>query len=554
MALSTPPARGLARLPVVRGFALVTAALALAFSAACAPAAPPAAPPTTAAAQPTSAPAAKPSVAAQTLVIAMPDPANLDPHATVEGGSYTVGFAVYDTLVRNKVVDGKISGDMEPHLARSWDISPDGLTWTFKLRDDVKFSDGTPLDANAVKFSFDRLVKLNKGPYASFFKPLQSTEVVDPFTVRLKLTDAYVPFLSVLATYGGSIVNPKVMSKEQSGDLGANYLAANLEGSGPFVLKEWTRSQQLVLEANPSYWGPKPTLQRIIFRSMTEPNSIRLAVTRGDVDLSLTELPPDMLAELDKQAGVKVSSQSIFAMNFGYMNNTRAPLDNVKVRQAISYAVDYDTMVNQIMRGTAQRVRGPIPPGLLGHDDGVFQYNRDVAKAKQLLADAGMPSGFSTTLTYADLPAGDQLPQIVQSNLADIGVKVDLQKVTEPTRRERIDKKEFDLSMGGWTANYSDPNMFMLPLFDSRNGGLAGNRSYYSNPAVDDLVRKAATTVDHDERVKLYRQAQDLIMQDAPYFFMFYPDYQLPIRDTVKGLSLNPSNVFNMRFDLVSKS
>ena len=164
-----------------------------------------------------------------------------------------------------------------------------------------------------------------------------------------------------------------------------------------------------------------------------------------------------------------------------------------------------------------------------------------------------MPSGFSTTMVYASTPGGDQFPQTIQANLADAGIKVNLQKIAEPTRREQIDKKEFDTSVGGWTANYSDPHLFMGPLFDSDNWGLAGNRSFYKNDQVDQLIRKAASALDNGERVRLYKQAQDLIMQDAPYFFLCHPDYQLAARDNLKGVMLNPSNVFNVRFDLLSK-
>lgn len=557
MLLSMDDARGghpvgRRRTPGGRGVAIV-AALAVVFAQACAPAASES--PATATASPgeTGAAASPTAGAPQTLVAVIPDPANLDPHFTTEGNAYTIGFAAYETLVRNKVVDGRITGEMEPHLAQSWEVSPDGTVWTFRLREGLVFSDGTPLDAEAVKFSFERLVSLNAGPAGSFFAPLASVEVIDPLTVALRLKEPYAPFLSVLATYGGSVVNPKVMDEEKGGDLAAEYLAANLAGSGPFVLEEFSRGQQLVLAANPNYWGPKPQLGRIIFRSMPEASAIRLALTRGDIDWSLTELPPDMLAELEGQSGIRVISEPIFAMNFGYMNNTRAPFDNVKVRQAVNYAIDYDTIINQLLGGHAERVRGPIPPGLLGHDDEVFQYSHDPEKARQLLAEAGLPDGFSTTLVYANIPAGDQLAQFVQANLSEVGVNVELEKVAEPARRERLANRDFDMSIGGWTANYSDPNMFMGPLFDSRNHGLPGNRSYYTNPQVDELVRKAAAAVDQDERVRRYREAQDLIIEDAPYFFLFHAAYRLAVRDNLSGVALNPSNVFNVRFDLVSK-
>ena len=488
-----------------------------------------------------------------TLVLGIgQDPQNLDPHFTVEGTSYTIGFAVYETLVRNTIVDGQITGDLEPNLAESWTVSDDGLTWTFTLREGLTFSDGSVLDASAVKFSFDRLIAMNVGPKTSFFGPLASAEAPDPRTVRLTLSSPYAPFLAVLATYGGSIVNPAVISNAEGDDQAAAYLAANLQGSGPFVFTEWTRSQQIVLDANPNYWGPKPTLQRLIFRILPEASAARLALSQGDIDWT-AQLTPDMLAEMEGQEGIAVLSQSIFAMTFGYLNNTRAPFDNAQVRQAFNYAIDRDVIIDNLLRGRAQPVRGPIPPGLLGHDDEVFQYTRDVDRARQLLTEAGMPDGFETTLIFSEVPGGDQVPQTVQANLAEVGIAVELQKIAEPTRRERIEARDFDTSIGGWTANFSDPHMFMGPLFDSNNWGLAGNRSFYKNERVDELVRQAAASVDPDERVGLYREAQDIIMEDAPYFFLFHPDYQLAIRDNLQGVALNPSNVFNVRFDLISK-
>jgi peptide/nickel transport system substrate-binding protein len=286
---------------------------------------------------------------------------------------------------------------------------------------------------------------------------------------------------------------------------------------------------------------------------MTEPSAIRLALLKGDIDWT-GNLTPDMMAEMQGQTGIKVLSEPVFQVTLGYMNETRKPFDSIPVRQAINYALDYEAMVNNLLRGKARRVHGPIPPGLLGHDDGVFQYNRDVPKAKQLLASAGLASGFSTTLVYASVPADDQLPQLVQANLADIGVNVTLQKIAEPTRREQIDRREFDMSIGGWSANYGDPHLFMGPLFDSNNWGLAGNRSFYKNDQVNELIRKAVTLSDNNERVRLYRQAQDTIMQEAPYFLLFHQTFDIAVRDNVKGATLNPANVFNTRFDLISKA
>ncbi len=471
----------------------------------------------------------------KTLIIgSAADLGTIDPAVAMDNSAWKISYPAYDRLVQYKGSETEV----EPSVAKSWDVSPDGLTWTFHLRDDVKFADGTPLDANAVKFSFDRLMKIKQGP-SDAFPTLESVTVVDPYTVQFKLNKVFPPFLSTLATNGGSIVNPAVMKHEKDGDMGQNWLATHTEGSGPYQVAEWQPSQYIKLKANAGYWGGKPKLDTILVKTIKDPSAQRMALEKGDIDIA-ENIPVDQIEELKKNPEINVFESPSLMVDYLYLNTQKPALSNPKVRQAISYAIDYQGIISSVWQGNATQMRGPIPDGLWGHDPGVFQYTRDVAKAKALLEEAHA-GGLTLTLMYSDGKAWwEPEAQIIQNNLADIGITVKLEKIAYATQREKIDKGDFDMTLGVWSPDYADPYMFMNYWFDSNNFGLAGNRAFYKNPQVDDLVRKAATITDAQKRVELYRQAQDIIMQDAPYVFLVQKNYQLPMRKSVQGFVFNP--------------
>lgn len=471
----------------------------------------------------------------KSLVVATSaDLGTIDPAVAMDNAAWKISYPAYERLVNFK----ESSTEVEPGLAKSWTISTDGLTWTFIIRENVKFADGAPLDASAIKFSFDRLMTIKKGP-SEAFPSLESVTVVDPQTVVFKLKTVFPAFLSTLATNGGGIVNPVVMKHEKDGDMGQNWLANHTAGSGPYVLAEWIPEQSLKLTANPNNSGEKPKLSTISIKIIKDPSSQRMALEKGDVDIA-ENIPVDQLKELKKNLDLVVFDTPSLMVDYIYLNTQKPTLNNPKVRQAISYAIDYQGIISSVWQGNATQMRGPIPKGLWGYQSDLFQYTKNVEKAKSLLQEAGVKD-LSLNLMYSDRkPWWEQEAQIIQNNLSEIGIKVNLQKIAYAAQREKIDKGDFDLTMGVWSPDYADPYMFMNYWFDSKNFGLAGNRAFYKNDKVDQLVRQAASVNDQAQRTDLYKQAQEIIMQDAPYVFLVQKNYQLPMRKSVQGFVFNP--------------
>jgi peptide/nickel transport system substrate-binding protein len=476
----------------------------------------------------------------------------LDPAISMDNFDWRQIYPCYDRLVKYKIVKGEGSTEVEPQVAESWKVSPDGLTWTFKIRKGVKFDDGTPLDAKAVKFSFDRVRSIGKGP-ADNMDSIKSIDVVGDDTVKITLKNPYGPFLQTLAADGASIVNPAVVKYEKDKDLAQAWLAENTAGSGPFKIAEWKRGERLVLEAKPSYWGPKPKLKRVIIRFMRESSDQLMALQKGDIDIAEGILI-DQLPALEKDQNIAVRKYPSQLVEYVYLNNKKPNLDNKLVRQALNYAVDYQGIIEHVLQNRGVQMRGPIPNGMWGYDPQAFQYKHDVNKAKELLKQAGLASGLNLTLIYSERrPSWEQIATIMQANLAEVGVTLKLELMANPTLRDKIDRGDFELCLGAWSPDYADPSMFMNFWFDSKNFGLAGNRAFYKNDKVDELVRKALELSDQKERIRLYREATKVIMEDAPYVFLYQTQNVVPMRRWVKGYAYNPMLESMYNFESMSK-
>ncbi len=443
-----------------------------------------------------------------TLVIGKSgDPDNLDPAVTVTNQSWTATYPAYERLVKFKVEDGKGSTEVEGDIASAWTTSDDGKVWTFTIADGHTFASGAPVDAAAVKFSFDRLIKINKGPNESFSQ-VDSIEVVDPKTVKFNLKEAFAPFLSTLASDGGSIVDPKVMEHEADGDMGQAYLSDHSMGSGAYQVESWEKGQQIVMTPNPHWSQNELFFNKVIIKIVKEASVRRLQLEKGDLDIA-EDLPVDQIEAMRGKEGVTIVDEPSFYVTYLYLNNTRKPLDQVKVRQAISYAVDYQGIIDGIMLGQAVQMRGPIPIGMWGHDDNVMQYSYDPAKAKALLEEAGV-SDVKLGFLYAKTdPTWEPIGLVLQQELAEVGIEVELQQLAYPTMREHLNTGDFDIAVGNWTPDYADPSMFMNFWFNSSRHGLPGDRAFYTNEKVDDLIRKAAVATEPGGARKALRRGPE---------------------------------------------
>lgn len=491
-------------------------------------------------------PAAQAAVPKDMLVIGKAaDPQTLDPAVTIDNNDWTVTYPSYQRLVQYKTDSGKGSTEVEGDLANGWKASDDQKEWTFTLKNDAKFADGTPVTADAVKQSFERLLKIGQGPAEAFPKDLK-VEAIDNTTVKFTLSQPFAPFLYTLANDGASIINPVIL-KEHAADDARGFLAQNTAGSGPFMLKSWQKGQQLVLVPNPYYAGEKPSFKRVSVKIIGESASRRLQLSRGDIDIA-DALPVDQLAALKQEGKVNVADYPSLRVTYLYLNNSKAPLNQVDLRRAISWATDYKGMVNGILSGNGKQMRGPIPEGMWGFDDKAMQYSFDEAKAKAAWDNvASKPESLSFLYSDND-PNWEPIALATQASLGKLGIKVKLEKLANATMRDRVGKGDYDIAIGNWSPDFADPYMFMNYWFESDKKGLPGNRSFYENSEVDKLLRSALATTDQAARTKDYQQAQTIVIDEAAYVYLFQKNYQLAMNKDVKGFVFNPmlEQVFNI--------
>lgn len=481
---------------------------------------------------------------ADTLVLGKAaDPQTLDPAITIDNNDWAVVFPAYQRLMRYKQVDGHGSTEVEGDLAENWKVSDDNLVWTFTLRDGQLFADGTPADAEAVKLSFERLLEKKQGPSEAFPADLK-VDAVDAHTVRFTLKQPFAPFLSTLANNGAAIVNPKAMQRPDAD----TWLSGHTAGSGPYELVSWTKGQSLVMERNPHYAGTKkPLLAKFMVRIVPESSARRLQLQKGDLDIA-ADLPVDQLEALRQDQTVQVAKFPSLRVTYLYLNNAKGPLQNADLRRAVVAAIDYKGIVDGVMLGQVKQTRGPIPEGMWGYDADLPLPVRNVELAKAELAKAGAVKS-PLLLRYSTRnPAWEAIALTVQANLSEVGLPVKLEKLANATLRENLDKGNFDISIGNWGPDFADPYMFTNYWFQSDKGGLAGNRSFYSNPEVDQWLREAATISDQEKRTIWYKKVQEKVIADAAYVYLYQDNYLIGLRDQVKGFVYNPmlDDVFNV--------
>ena len=482
------------------------------------------------------------------------EPASLDPHVSTASNDFRIAVNVYDGLVRNK--PGTL--EIEPALATEWTISDNGLEYTFKLREGVAFHDGTPFNAAAVKFNFDRMLDENHpfastGPFplAFFFSSIEGVEVVDDLTVKFTLNEPFAPLMSNLASPSGLIVSPAAVEKS-----GAEF-GRNPVGTGPFKFEEWQSNTRVVVSRNENYWdGPAP-LEAVIFRPIVDANTRVAEMLSGGIDV-LLETPPDNVAQFRDDANFQLKEAVGPHVWYVMLNAKEGPFADKRVRQAVNYAVNKESLVTDVLQGTADVSAGPIPPAFnWAYNADVAPYPYDPEKAKALLAEAGA-EGASVTFLVTEGGSGmlDPVPMgtAIQADLAAVGLKVEIKTYEWNTFLAEVNpglSGKGDMAEMAWMT--TDPDT--LPFLTLRTAAFPDkggyNSSYYSNPEVDALLDKARVSTDPAERGDLYRQVQALVHEDAPWLFVanwkqnavvtaavgefeLQPDFSLVLRDVTK--------------------
>jgi peptide/nickel transport system substrate-binding protein len=477
---------------------------------------------------------------------------HLDPHGTAANTSFRVTYMIYDRLVTYDGTDTEI----KPQLAEKWDISDDGLTYTFHLNKDAKFHDGSPVTAEAVKYSFTRAITVGKSAAGQFDGVItkDSFEIVDAQTIKIKLVKPFAPFLKTLGTVYANIVNPK-LAENNGSDNGETYLADKDMGSGPFVLDSWDRGQKLVLKANKDYWGEAPKLKTVNILIVNEPSTARLMLEKGEVDqIDDTMLSPDVMKQMESTKGIEIVKAPGFQIDDISINTEKKPLDNVKVRQALAHAVNYDSIINDVLLGAGERIGGIIPKGMFGYNADIKLYDFDLEKAKALLKEAGLEKGFELEILISENnEVRKNIAVMLQSDFKKIGIDLKIKTLAWPTFLQTVTTGGHQLALAAWTPDYADPDYNLWYFANSASKGPGFNLAYYDNKQVDQLLEEGRKTVDKARREEIYKQVQTIMNDEVPYIFPAQRKVQVAKRTWVKGYEINPMNTWYVPFQKMTK-
>ncbi|HWQ41624.1 MAG TPA: ABC transporter substrate-binding protein [Desulfosporosinus sp.] len=483
------------------------------------------------------------------------DSISLDPVMIEDGESAKVVANIFDTLVRYK--EG--STEVEPSLATEWTTSTDGKEWTFKLRKGVKFTDGTPFNAEAVKFNVERQLPPNPTadmPYADFTLGMVDKVVaVDENTVKFILKTPYAPFLLNLAMSLSAPIGSPTAIKKFGKDFGSNPV-----GTGPFVFAGWEKDSKITLTANKDYWDGKPKIDKLIFEVVKE-NSVRAnKLMAGEADI-IDGIDPNDVERLKGDAKLNFSTSPGMNINYMGLRADRKPFNDPKVREAISMAINREEMVKSLYKGNAVVANGPLPSILFGYDKDLKPYAYDPVKAKQLLKEAGYDNNLSFELISYPNPrpynvvGGDSLATAIQGYLKQVGVTVNITSAAWKEHKENVKNGKAEAFLYGWTGDNGDPDNFLYALLHSSqigNGRL--NDAKYNNPEYDALLMKAQQSSDKSERIKDYTAAQEILVKDAPWVFISSSMDMAAASKSISGFKIHPTGVYFLRtLDKVTK-
>ena len=448
-------------------------------------------------------------------------------------------------------------------LAASWEASPDGKIWTFKLRNGVKFHDGANLTANDVVYSMDRFLTLGKG-YSSLLKGILdvgNSKALDASTVQFTLNTSFGPFVDVLVQF--YVVNSELLKANQktgdhgaNGDYGTAYLLDHDAGSGPYKLDSFVPDRRRVLVAHGDYRGgwSEAHFKRIVIEIVGETATARSLLTAGDVDFVDQWQPLDFYKNLRDEDGIHVDEDPDNKLYVVQMNTTRPPFDDVNFRKAVLHAFDYKT-ANEIILGGAIKANGPVPSAMPGHDASIGGYDFDVAKAKAFLAKSKYKAG-EITLAWDYIKAGahEEMGLLLQSNLKAIGVDMKITAEQWPTLSKNAAKADtaphfFPVYN---TAKYPTPDAFTYAMYHPVNHGQWQASAHFSDAGISKLLEEARATPDSAMRNAKYGEATKMIVEDAASLWVGYTIHRVALRDTVKnyenkGLMAFDLNVYNLR-------
>lgn len=454
------------------------------------------------------------------------DAQTLDPQFITDIPTFRVVGSMYEGLTAQNE-EGKII----PALATSWTVDDDQRTWTFKLREGVRFHDGSPFNAEAVKFTFDRLMNPDTGsPRRSTLAAVESVDVVDNNTVRIVTKAPYAPLLAQLSTYNAYIMSPEHVKKV------GEKVREMPSGTGPFKLKSWQPGERLTVVRNDDYWGEKALLDSVTFTVVPEDSARTLLLLSGQADV-ISGVPTVMLDRLKKSGTINVIQKPGYRTIYLGMNLARPPFDDIKVRHAVAYAINKEALLKGVLNGIGTLGGSYESSVIAGSATDLPPYPYDPAKAKALLAEAGYPDGFTTDFY---VPTGRytmdrQLGEAIQAQLAEVGIRATIQAPEISSYLSTLSQKRAPLFIGGKGSPSGDMD-FTQTLSNGSTGRM--NHFNFNNEEVDKLIEQQRVTVDADARREILHKLQTKVYEEAPHITLFYEDQLWATRNNVNDVKI----------------
>lgn len=456
---------------------------------------------------------------------------SLDIHQGNDGFSLRANRLIYSRLVE---VDENMQ--IHPGLAESWK-QLDDKTMQFNLRKGIKFHNGDDFTAEDVKFSFERM--MNSPRIAFVLPPIERIDVVDDYTVNIVTKTPFGPLLSHLSHPALGMVSKKLLTENPEA------LKKKPIGTGSYKFKEWIYGDKLVLEKNEDFYDKNERgLKYIIFKNVVEASNRAIGLETGEIDIAT---PISSVDEENIKNNPKLQLLTKPSISYSYigMNMTKAPLNDIRVRKAINYAIDKQAIIDVILNGNGKIATSPIAPGVFGFTDKTKNYEYNVEKAKELMKEAGYENGFTTSILVFSGEANTQTAEIVQAYLKEIGIDLKIEIVEVSAYWDMTERGVHNLFLGSWGVVTGDADYGLYAMYHSSAKGGAGNRDFYENEKVDELLDKAKTEIDPETRKKLYDEAQILIVNDAPDVMLYNRNLTVGAQKYIKGLGIHPVTLYN---------
>ncbi|MCF7936652.1 MAG: ABC transporter substrate-binding protein [Synergistales bacterium] len=485
------------------------------------------------------------------------DPPKLDPAMATDTVSSRNLYLMYDMLVENDP-DGQ---GLLPRLAESWEGSEGGTVFTFHLRKGVHFqkeslgeptkNGGREVVASDWKYSFERLVKVTS-PRAYFIDMVKGYQdfvdgktdewtgikVVDDHTLQFELEYPFAPFVAVLA-YNSFMVVPREDAEHWGKDFNFHPV-----GTGPFILEEWNHDQNLVYRRNPDYWRTDaegrelPYLDGVEIVIIPDNTVAYEEFKKGNIDC-FPDFPDEYYRAAKEEFGSQLQERPWLGTYYYGFNNQKEPFkDNKKLRQALNYAVNREMINDLVIEGRYYPGKGVLPPGMFAYNEDLEGYSFNPEKARKLMAEAGYPDGFSCRLNVNNNPRHKAVAEAIQGQLMQLGIELDIHVLDWGVHLDLAERGETEMFRMGWVVDYADPDNFLYVLLSSENWGPKGNYSFYKNEEVDALLKEARVETDQQKRKELYQKAEQIIVDDAPWIFLFHYTTSLLVQDWVENVHL----------------